>query len=237
MSQSVQAFDFDADYGRQYDQFIRQIIPGYESYFELCLALFTESMGTRGSLLVAGCGTGSELVCFAREKPGWNLTGVDLSPQMLEFCRLKLAGVGLVAGTDQMIRLIAGDVAQLPREEFDGITSNLVMHFVRGEKSKLEFLLGLKNNLKPGGLLVLMDACWEKGSGFQRVMRAWWEFGKARGLTKEKWLSFREDFEKGLHPLTKDQQEKLLHQAGFHDVYPFWSSLHHQAFVARNPLA
>lgn len=230
------AFDFEADYGRQYDQFIRQIIPGYDSFFELSLALYSEALGEEGKLLVAGCGTGAELTCFARNRPRWKLTGVDLSGQMLDICRKNLAKLDGEPGSYSEIELIQGDVARLGRKgEFDAIACNLVLHFIPGFAGKLDFLKGLRGQLKAGGILVLMDTCWEKTNTFQRWMRAWWEFGKARGLKEEKWVSFREDFEKGLHPLPRVEQEKLLDQAGFGEVFPFWTSLHHLALVAGNP--
>ena len=233
---SGKAFDFEADYGRQYDQFIRQIIPGYDAYFEICLALLSEGLDENPRLLVAGCGTGAELTCFARNRPRWKWTGVDLSKQMLDLCRKKLDDLALETGFRPDTEIVEGDVTRLDRPgEFDAVACNLVLHFIPGYAKKLEFLAALRGQLKPGGILILMDACWEKDHAFQKWMRAWWGFAKSRGLKSEKWQSFREDFEKGLHPLTKNDQEKLLLEAGFGEIFPFWSSLHHLALVARKP--
>lgn len=232
------AFDFESDYGREYDRFIRQIIPGYDSFFEICLALFSEAMGENGKMLIAGCGTGAELDCFSRNKPGWKMTAVDLSGQMVDIARKKMAVSARETGHEPEIEWIVGDVTRLDRQaDFDAIACNLVLHFMPGLAGKLDFLKALRSHLRPGGTLILMDACWEKKQAFQTWMRAWWGFASAHGLSTEKWSSFRDDFEKGLHPLPKADQEKLVGQAGFEDVFPFWTSLHHLALVARNPRA
>lgn len=232
------AFDFESDYGREYDRFIRQIIPGYDSFFEICLAMFSGVIGENGKVLVAGCGTGAELDCFARNKPGWKMTGVDLSGQMVDIARKKLEASAREIGFEPEIEWIVGDVASLNHQgEFDAIACNLVLHFIPGLAGKLEFLKALRSLLRPGGILILMDACWEKKQAFHTWMRAWWVFASARGLSARKWASFREDFERGLHPLPKAEQEKMVGLAGFEEVFPFWSSLHHLAVVARNPFA
>ena len=43
-------FDFDAEYGRLYDQFIRQIIPGYDSFFALEESLISNAVGDIGKV-------------------------------------------------------------------------------------------------------------------------------------------------------------------------------------------
>ena len=228
---SSKAFDFDAEYGLKYDQFIRQIIPGYDSYFPLCISLLSEQMGPDGSLLVAGCGTGTELLEFASVRPDWSLIGVDLSDQMIKIAERKLQGVS----ASNTVKLLVGDVTKVVLDRpLNAVTCNLVMHFLRGQDAKLQFLKSLKSNLAPGGTLILMDACWEKSAAFSRMMRAWWDYAKNRGLLTDRWFAFREEFESSLHPLTRDEEVKLIEQAGFGSVCPFWSSLHHQAFVAVN---
>lgn len=47
--------------------------------------------GNRRRLLEIGCGTGHNLLLFARCFPQWNLTGVDISPEMLAVARKKLS--------------------------------------------------------------------------------------------------------------------------------------------------
>ena len=122
---SQKAFDFDADYGDRYDLFIRQIIPGYEAYFPLCVALLAESVGADGSVLVVGSGTGAEMEVFSTRKPNWDLTGVDKSPQMIRLAEQRLHAKGLMG---PKVRLFLGDVAEVGLDrKYQGITSNLVM--------------------------------------------------------------------------------------------------------------
>lgn len=225
------AFDFDAEYGDRYDLFIRQIIPGYEAYFSLCVALLSESVGENGSVLVVGSGTGAEMGVFSALRPGWDLTGVDKSPQMIRLADQRLgAATGLVRPN---LRLVLGDVTEVSLDrKFHAVTSNLVMHFIPTKTKKLDYLRALRERLLPGGSLILMDACWEGGSSFQKMMRSWWAFARDQGLKQDRWREFRREFESGLFPLGKDEELRLVREAGFGTCSPFWTSLHHQAIWA-----
>ena len=69
-----------------YDLMVRQLIPGYASLARLSVALLAASplaseQGAR--VLVAGCGTGAELVEARRQRPDWILTALDPASDML----------------------------------------------------------------------------------------------------------------------------------------------------------
>lgn len=228
----LKAFDFDADYGDRYDQFIRQIVPGYEAYFSLCVSLLSGSVGAGGHILVVGCGTGSEMEAFATRKPEWALTGVDRSPQMIGLSEKRLVSKGLMGS---QVHLVLGDIAEVSRDQkYQAVTSNLVMHFIPTWAEKRDYLKDLRARLVPGGALILMDACWERDSTFQKMMRSWWDFARGQGLKPERWREFRREFESGLFPLAKEEELQLVREAGFKEACPFWSSLHHQAIWAIN---
>lgn len=225
-------FDFDAEYGRLYDQFIRQIIPGYDSFFALEESLISNAVGDIGKVLVAGCGSGTELMRFAQGNPRWLLTGVDRSLAMLEHCRRRLETCEM----ESPVQLLLGCIPQLEfAGNFDGVTSNLVMHFIQTKVDKLNYLCWVRSKMRSGGVMVLMDACWEKEDAFASMMRAWWDYARRSGLSRERWQTFREEFEKGIFPLTRQEELSLIEEAGFMKVCSAWSCLHHQAFVGVNP--
>ena len=59
-----QAFDFDGEYGRGYDELARQVIPAYEQIFRATAALFENELPSDARVLVVGSGTGTEVATF-----------------------------------------------------------------------------------------------------------------------------------------------------------------------------
>lgn len=102
-----------------------------------------------GDLLDLGCGTGS-LSLLASEQ-GHRVTGVDLSPAMVERGRAKLAGRDAV--------FLAGDAAAPPvgEQRFDTV---LVRHVLWTMPDPGRALRHWRQLLRPGGRLVLVEGVW-----------------------------------------------------------------------------
>ncbi|MFF9048202.1 class I SAM-dependent methyltransferase [Streptomyces parvulus] len=102
-----------------------------------------------GDLLDLGCGTGS-LSLLASEQ-GHRVTGVDLSPAMVERARAKLAGRDAV--------FLAGDAAAPPvgEQRFDTV---LVRHVLWAMPDPGRALRHWRQLLRPGGRLVLVEGLW-----------------------------------------------------------------------------
>ncbi|MFK0120621.1 class I SAM-dependent methyltransferase [Streptomyces sp. NPDC090994] len=100
-------------------------------------------------VLDLGCGTGS-LALLAAER-GHRVTGVDLSPAMLERARAKLAG--------RDARFLTGDASAPPVGErrFDVVLARHVLWTLPGPGRVLRHWRGL---LRPGGRLVLVEGVW-----------------------------------------------------------------------------
>ncbi|MDX3532419.1 class I SAM-dependent methyltransferase [Streptomyces sp. ID05-39B] len=106
-------------------------------------------MDRPGDLLDLGCGTGS-LSLLAAER-GHRVTGVDLSPAMVERARTKLAGRDAV--------FLVGDAAAPPvgEERFDTV---LVRHVLWTLPDPGRALRHWRDLLRPGGRLVLVEGVW-----------------------------------------------------------------------------
>ncbi|MFD5401255.1 class I SAM-dependent methyltransferase [Streptomyces griseorubiginosus] len=100
-------------------------------------------------VLDLGCGTGS-LSLLAAEQ-GHRVTGVDLSPAMVERARAKLAGRDAV--------FLVGDAAQPPvgEQRFDVVLVRHVLWALPDPGRVLRRWWGL---LRPGGRLVLVEGVW-----------------------------------------------------------------------------
>lgn len=104
-------------------------------------------------VLDAGCGTGTLSLLLARA--GHEVTGVDLSPRMVERARRKLADAGHAA------RFLVGDAAQPPlgEQEFDAVA---VRHLVWTLPDPHAALRAWTARLRPGGTLVLVEGRWRQ---------------------------------------------------------------------------
>ncbi|QBR92397.1 class I SAM-dependent methyltransferase [Nocardioides euryhalodurans] len=100
-----------------------------------------------------GCGTGTLSLLLAEE--GFEVTGVDFSPEMLQRARTKAGHV---------VRFHEGDAAAPPLEEaaHDVVLCRHVLWALPSPSEVLERWLRL---LAPGGRLVLVEGDWSTGAG------------------------------------------------------------------------
>lgn len=101
------------------------------------------------SLLVAGCGTGAELVALALRLPDVRITALDLSRASLGYARRK----ALACGCDA-VDFVQGDILNLPDldRQFDVVYSTGVVHHMRDPAVGVR---RLAERMRPGGLLKL----------------------------------------------------------------------------------
>ncbi len=120
-----------------------------------------------GRILDLGCGPGRCLAALKRAFPASELTGLDLSPFMLELARDRLAAGGGAS-------LVHADARETPFEErtFDAITAiHLLGHVPRG--AALAVLAEARRLLAPGGRLLVVDHSWHprERAGFRSEAR------------------------------------------------------------------
>ncbi|MCX8211149.1 MAG: methyltransferase domain-containing protein [Lewinella sp.] len=135
-----------------YDDFVRAYIPFYEHIMALLPKLIAQAIpeGNR-PILVAGCGTGNELLALATAHPEWQLEGIDPSPEMITQARHKLTAYSRV-------RLANGYVSDLPLGAcYGAVTLLFVLHFIPDDGAKLSLLRDVAKRMLPGAPLVLLD--------------------------------------------------------------------------------
>ena len=108
--------------------------------------------------LEIGCGTGA----FARElaKRAKRVVGLDSSPEMIRVARRRSAGV-------EHVEFLLADAMrwEFPRAHFDFVCWIATLHHL----AQRELLLKIKDALKPGGVLVVLDLVQSSGAR-ERVM-------------------------------------------------------------------
>lgn len=136
---------------QKYDRVAAVYDRRWRRYVQPTLNYFTEALALRGDerLLDASCGTGTLIVRLREHHPELDLTGVDLSYEMLREAREKI-------GTDDRVTLRQGNAEDLPFEEaaFEVVVSTSAFHYYGHPGQALsEF----RRVLRPGGRLAMMD--------------------------------------------------------------------------------
>lgn len=93
---------FDAEFAENYDRGVRLAVPGYETLHDVAHAVLRSrpgNPGDRARVLIAGAGTGAEILTLGEREPGWSFVGADPSEEMNSSQRLRtLREEGLVVG-------------------------------------------------------------------------------------------------------------------------------------------
>ena len=106
---------------------------------------------TEGHILDLGCGPGDISVRLIRSLPGCRVTGVDASPAMIHLAEESVREAGLAG----RITLRCERVQTLALQEpADAAISNSLLHHL---PNPLQFWYGLKNLVKPGSPVLVMD--------------------------------------------------------------------------------
>ncbi|KEF43227.1 MAG: SAM-dependent methyltransferase [Cyanobium sp. CACIAM 14] len=210
-----------------YDLVVQQLIPGYASLARLSVALLSISpLASRegAAVLVAGCGTGAELLEAEAQRPDWLLTAIDPSEEMLEVARRRLRNHARIAWRRSTVEDLGADAL------FDGALSVLVLQSLPDDGTKLTFLSALARSLRPGGQLVLVDLMRPERSALSaQVADAWRGFQRASGAPEED-LDLSGQI-LGFHPIGFARLTALAEAAGLSDPAPFFQALDFQGFL------
>lgn len=144
-----------------YDEEVTEVFGIYHQYLlDPFLDEVARSVGP-GRALDLGCGTGVITVSLAER--GFDVVGVDHSPDMLAIAKQKLAH-SQAAGRHE---LMVADVRDLPfsSAEFDCVTCQGLLHHLDDFRSCIEELVRV---LKPGGFFYVSEPC-VNSTPFKRI--------------------------------------------------------------------
>ena len=185
-------------------------------------------------MLVVGAGTGIELVTFKAARPGWRLTGVDPSRQMIDIAgdRMREAGVG------DGVRLFHGHVSDLDEDGFDAATCFNVMHFLPDDGAKQAHLRDIAGRLAPGAPFLLFELHGDRnGPRFDELFAAWRRYWEIQGMGEAERAAFRAKIDEGIHWASEARILELLAGAGFEDAWRYYRALLYGAWLSRRSLA
>ncbi len=139
-----------ADLPTEMDRIARFFDAEYADYTDDLPVLRALAQRARGPLLELGCGTGRTLVPLAQA--GFEIDGIDSSPEMLKIARAKVQA----AGVGNRVRLIEGDFRHgfaAGRYHFAFALMNTFLHLEQPEREST--LREWHDALAPRGLLLI----------------------------------------------------------------------------------
>ena len=130
----------------EYDRLIRAIVPSQP----LLLATIVDYLPSHPRrILELGCGTGILTAMIREEHPDAEVTGIDLSPEMLKVAAAKPGFKG--------VRFIAQDLRDAwPTGRYDAIITSLCLHHVSKE-DRVTVVRRALRALSPGGRFICGD--------------------------------------------------------------------------------
>ncbi|MEW6655214.1 MAG: class I SAM-dependent methyltransferase, partial [Bacteroidota bacterium] len=193
-------------------------------------ALLAEQQNDSANVLIAGCGTGMELITFGNLMPNWQLTGVDPSEEMIKRSKANID----IHGLSDRVTLHHGFVESLPKEEkYDAATLIFVLRFITEDRKKLSLFQDIAKRLRTGAKLIIVDQYGDQSSrDFQYVLKAWRNFMKLSGISSELVLKIAVQAI-GKSFFTESGIQKLLTEAGFSNANRFYNSFMHGGWVVQ----
>ena len=232
MTQPPPHIDFDKNPPmplNAYEQTVKRVNIGYDLTFQLT-ECFLSALGKPDlQILVIGAGGGAEIERFLPDHPGWTITGVDPSQQMLAQAQAKVAQFHL----EDRVTLVEGTVDQLVTDmRFDAATCLYVLHFLP-DAAKLDVLRNIRSRLQSGASLYLISAVRGVTMEMDSTMRAdflgaWQHYGELMGMPAEQMAGIVAQLAEQMsqpQAATAERVQELMHEAGFTHVVPFCSML------------
>jgi len=214
---------FDREMAQHYDDRNSQLSPIADNLHFL-VRLVLSDLPPRSKVLCIGVGTGADILALATAFPNWRFVGVDPSREMLEVCRRKLDEAGLV----ERCELVHGYVGTVAEDGFDAAVSLLVAHFV-GRADRPEFYAEARDRLKPGGVFVSAEICFDlRSPQFPDMLAHWKQVQSLMGATPQSLAKLEDTLRDTLTVLSPKETEEVARGAGFET--PVWFF---QAFMAR----
>ena len=214
---------FEGDRASNYEMFVDAWIPNYREFIDSVPKLLS---GVRErNLLVAGCGTGNEILALGDQLSQWKVTGVYPSPEMLSQAREKLEDMDNVT-------LLGGQVRDLHMtEQFGAATLLLVLHFLKDDGSKLYLLAEIAKRMEVGAPFVMLDitgSTWQIKRNLEVLRNL-----VSNYIPPEEIQGRIERIEGELHYVTEERLTELFMQAGFERPVRFYQNTIYMGWYSR----
>jgi len=143
---------------QRYDLANRVMSLGRDLFWREALARRVKALEIPGRLLDLASGTGDQIVAVKRARPEMAVTGLDLSPAMVELAAPKFAALAPPAP-----EMLVGDALEMPFEEesFDSVS---ISFGLRNITARAELYGEVLRVLKPGGRFLVLEMYYDRHS-------------------------------------------------------------------------
>ncbi len=215
------AATFDEARAARYEVKIREIAPAYDALHEAVYHVLDPQLDPEAHLLIAGAGTGAEIIRMGQRRPGWRFTAVDPSPEMLARCKARVDEVGL-ADRVAYVNLLMEDFAP-DGAAFDAATSICISHFLQEPTVRQRYFDTIAAHLKPGAPFLFADLFGDQTQpAFEHLFQVWRAHYKAAGVPEEEVAEHFEQIEENIAFLPEAQLAKITATAGFEAIHRFY---------------
>ena len=223
------AFNFDGDYGQEYEDLASTVIPGYEGLFVATLALLQQRLPEKARLLIVGCGTGREIRVFAPEAPNWHFDAVDPAIEMIRWTERLAKDMGV----DDRVTLHNAFTHELDLPyAFDAATIINVMHFMPDDGKKQQLIDSVVQRVKPGGSIILFDLHGDKEQPYFKLFYdTWIRYMDLCGYTGQKKVRLLKRLARGIAYIGEERVLEICANAGLDLIRQYWSGLLYTAWL------
>jgi tRNA (cmo5U34)-methyltransferase len=200
-------------------------VPGLDLMHAVVDQLLAESVPEDGRVLVVGAGGGLELTYLAERHAGWTFVGVDPSAPMLDLARERMGP--LAARAD----LHEGYVADAPDGPFDAATCLLTLHFLSHDE-RLRTLRQIRRRLRAGAPLVTFHHSAPDGGARTALFERYARFTAGPDADPGQVGKSAATLSAQLPIASPEEEEALLREAGFTDVWTYYAVLTLRGWLA-----
>lgn len=225
--QSLLASFNDPEHAKRYGDGPRRFVPGFTDLHRMTTIALAERAPRNASVLVLGAGGGLELQALAQAQPGWTFVGVDPARAMLE------EAARLLGPDADRVTFCEGYIDGAPEGPFDGATCLLTLHFLEPAE-RTRTAREVHRRLKPGAAFVVAHSSFPQDDPGQRArwLSRYAAFALASGADPAQVAKMCETVAAHVPMLSPEQDEAILHEAGFSDVELFYTGFTWRGWVA-----
>jgi tRNA (cmo5U34)-methyltransferase len=223
---SLRAAFSDPEAARRYSEGPQRFVPGLADLYRMTAVLLAERAHQDAKVLVLGAGGGLELRALSNAQPTWRFAGIDPAAPMLDEAKR-------VLGPDAArVDFHKGYIDDAPEGPFDAATCFLTLHFL-GIDERTRTVRELHRRLKPGAPFVVAHSSFPQEDGARGLwLSRYAAFALASGADSEQVEKMRAAVDAHLPVLSPQEDEAVLHQAGFSKVSLFYAALTWRGWIA-----
>lgn len=203
----------------------RRSVPGLVVMHDLVEQIMAETVPDDGRVLVVGAGGGLELTHLAQRHDGWTFDGVDPSAEMLRLAQKTMGPLAARAALHE------GYASDAPEGPFDAATCLLTLHFLAGEE-RLRTLREIRRLLRQGAPLLTFHHSVPGGAARTAWLQRYARFAATPGVDPAQIARSVAELSERLPILSPEEDEALLHEAGFKDVDTYYAALTFRGWLA-----